>query len=212
MNPYPIKILRAKGEDKGRVNRASSTAAFLSIMIIILDPGHGMANRTPGTFDPGAVAGGAREADVAMQWANELRALLLAAGHRVIRTRVDNVDPAPIGKRAAIARKYGGEIMLSIHCNAANGQANGTETFYRGANHIIKARAINDAVVEALGTRDRGAKTEESSQHARLAVMSFQPCFLLELGFLDHPGDRAKMLDPALRLAACTALASILPP
>lgn len=28
---------------------------------ICLDAGHGMSNRTPGVFDPGAVAGGVRE-------------------------------------------------------------------------------------------------------------------------------------------------------
>ncbi len=36
---------------------------------ICLDAGHGMSNRTPGVFDPGAVAGGVRKADVALDWA-----------------------------------------------------------------------------------------------------------------------------------------------
>ena len=100
--------------------------------------------------------------------------------------------------------------MLSIHCNAANGSANGTETFYRGTEHKITAERINAAVVAALGTRNRGAKTESSSQHSRLAVMAFQPCYLLEIGFIDHAGDLAKMMDPILRKAACKAVASIL--
>jgi N-acetylmuramoyl-L-alanine amidase len=100
--------------------------------------------------------------------------------------------------------------MLSIHCNAANGQAHGTETFYRGAANKAKAQAINAAVVCAIGTRDRGAKLESSSQHARLAVMAFQPCFLLEIGFIDHIGDRTKMMDPWARREACEALAKVL--
>ena len=179
-------------------------------MKIILDPGHGMANKRAGVFDPGACAGGVREADVAMDWANELRDCLRARGAIVVRTRVDNLDPAPVGQRAQIAREYGGEIMLSIHCNAADGRANGTETFYRGEVRRETARRINDAVVEVLGTRNRGAKTEKDSQHARLAIMAFQPCFLLEIGFLDHVGDRTKMVDPALRRAACEALAAVL--
>jgi N-acetylmuramoyl-L-alanine amidase len=37
--------------------------------------------------------------------------------------------------------------------------------------------------------------------------MAFQPCFLIELGFIDHAGDREKMLDPVLRKTACEALA-----
>ena len=183
---------------------------FSRFMTIILDPGHGMSNRSAGRFDPGAVSCGVREADIAMDWANELRGILRAAGHTVVRTRINHSDPAPVGKRADIARQYGGQIMLSIHCNAANGTAHGTETFYRGPENKIVAAAITEAVVEALGTRSRGAKTESQSQHARLAVMAFQPCFLLELGFIDHAGDRAKMMDPAARRAACEAIAKIL--
>ena len=168
-----------------------------------------MGNRRSGVFDPGACSGGFREADIAMDWANELRAILLAAGHRVIRTRVDHKDPAPVGKRAGIARHFGGEIMISLHCNAANGAANGTETFYRSDSNREQADALNMAVVHALGTRNRGVKIESDSQHATLAVMAFQPCFLLELGFIDHAGDRAKMLDPVLRKLACNAVARV---
>jgi N-acetylmuramoyl-L-alanine amidase len=179
-------------------------------MIIILDPGHGLSNRRAGVYDPGACAEEHCEATIAMAWANELRGILLAAGHRVVRTRVDHKDPAPVGQRAAIARQYRGDIMLSIHCNAANGTANGTETFYWGAENKAKAARLNLAVVNSLRTLSRGIKVESASQHARLAVMSFQPCFLLELGFIDNASDRAKMLDPDLRRLACDALAKVL--
>lgn len=175
--------------------------------IIILDPGHGMGNRKAGVFDTGAVSEGCREADVVMDWANVLREVLLERGHRVVRTRVDHKDPAPVGDRAKTADIYHGEIMLSLHCNAANGNASGTETFYRGANHKAKAERITLAVCKALGTKNRGAKNESQSQHNRLAVMAFQPCFLLEIGFIDNASDRAKMIDPALRRQACNALA-----
>lgn len=181
-------------------------------MTIILDPGHGMSNKRRGVFDPGFVSAGVREADVVMEWANELRGILRSFphGHKVVRTRIDHSDPAPVGRRAAIARQFGGEIMISLHCNSGGGKPNGTETFYRGGENRAMASALNEAVVEALGTRSRGPKTEKDSQHATLAVMSFQPCFLIELGFLDHAGDRAKMLDAGLRRAACEALAKVM--
>jgi N-acetylmuramoyl-L-alanine amidase len=177
---------------------------------IIIDPGHGMGNKRKGVFDPGAFAVGFRESDIAMAWANELRAILRANGHRVVRTRIDHVDPAPIGQRAKIARDYGGEIMISFHCNAFNGTAHGTETFYRGKINKDLAAELNLAVVDSLGTHNRGAKTEGQSQHSRLAIMAFQPCFLIEIGFIDHPGDRAKMTDPALRKQACKAIAAVI--
>jgi N-acetylmuramoyl-L-alanine amidase len=178
--------------------------------IIILDPGHGMSNRRSGRYDPGACAGGATEAAIVMDWANELRDILRARKVAVVRTRVDARDPAPVGQRAAIARRYKGDIMLSLHCNAAGPAANGTETFYRGTQYREMASRLNAAVVDALHTRNRGVKTEDQSQHGRLAVMAFQPCYLLEIGFITHDSNRAKMLDPDLRRAACLALADVL--
>lgn len=179
-------------------------------MDIIIDPGHGMSNRKAGVYDPGACAGGAEEAAVVMLWANELRALLLKRGHRVIRTRVDATDPAPVSRRAQIAKEFGGNVMLSLHCNAANGRASGAECLYRGAERKAKAAALSKACAEALGIKDRGPKVEADSQHGRLAVMAFQPCFLLELGFIDNANDRALLNDAAKRKAACEALAAVL--
>lgn len=179
-------------------------------MIVIIDPGHGMENRRRGSYDPGAVNGEIEEAAVVMEWANVLRGILRARDVAVVRTRIDERDPAPVGLRASIARAYKGDIMVSLHCNAANGRASGTETFYRGESNKELARRLNLAVIGALGTRDRGVKTEEQSQHGRLAVMAFQPCFLIELGFIDHEGDLAAMLDRKRCAAACEAIADVL--
>jgi N-acetylmuramoyl-L-alanine amidase len=176
-------------------------------MTVIIDAGHGLGNRKRGVFDPGAVSDGIREADIAMAWCNELRAILIQRGVKVIRTRASNADPASISDRAGIARAYSGDIMLSFHCNAATGTAHGTETFYRGESNKATAERLNAAVVRALGMRNRGAKTESASQHSRLAIMAFQPCFLIELGFIDNASDRAKMLDADLRKQACEMLA-----
>lgn len=179
-------------------------------MRVCLDPGHGMGNRKSGVYDCGAESHGVEEATVAMDWANELRIILIRDGHKVVRTRINSSDPAPVGRRAGIAKEYNCEVMLSIHCNAADGTAHGTETFYRGAGNKALALAVNDACVAALGTRDRGVKTEEASQHSRLAVLAFPRCVLLETGFIDNAGDRAAITDPVKRRAACEAIAKAL--
>lgn len=189
-------------------------------MKICIDPGHGNKNRGD-RYDPGAVADGVTEAEIVMDWANELRAVLIREGHKVVRTRIDDNDPCPLNRRAKIARDYGCDVMISLHCNAANGRASGTETFYRGSGvkaatfpeakvREALARKVNNAVVQTLGTKDRGVKQEHQTQHGILAVMDFQPCVLLEIGFIDNAGDRLKMLDPALRRKACEALALVL--
>ena len=179
--------------------------------VIILDPGHGMSNRRAGRYDPGACAFGETEAEIVMEWANILRGILRARGFAVVRTRVDRNDPAPIGQRAAIARRYSGSFMLSLHCNAANGRARGSECFYRGSENKATAARFSAAIARHLATPDRGAKTESSSQHGRLAVMSFQPCFLLELAFIDNAADHAALTeDPDIIRQACESLADII--
>lgn len=179
-------------------------------MTIILDPGHGMSNRRRGQYDPGACAAGATEAAIAMEWANELRAILITRGQRVIRTRVDENDPAPVWRRDDIAVSYKGDIMISLHCNCASGTASGTEVFYRGSDDRAMAERLSTAVSAALGIKNRGAKTESESRHSSLAVMEFDKCWLIELGFIDNAGDRNKLLDTLTRHNACMAIADVI--
>ena len=175
--------------------------------IIIIDPGHGMSNRKSGVYDPGACAAHHSEAAIVMEWANVLRDILKERGAKVIRTRVDEKDPCPVSRRDDIARAYGGDIMVSLHCNAATGTASGVETFYRGEDDRPMAARLTDALCGVLQLPNRGPKTEKSSQHSSLAVMEFDKCFLIELGFIDNPKDRAKLLDPDLRRKSCEAIA-----
>lgn len=183
----------------------------MTLPIIILDPGHGLGNRRAGVYDPGAEGFGDTEAAIVMEWANRLRAILRAKGFPVVRTRVDRSDPCPVSKRAQIARDYRGSIMLSLHCNAADGKAQGTETFYRGPENKPFAEQLTASVCQALGTKNRGAKTEKDSQHPTLAVMSFQPCFLIELGFIDNIQDHERIAEDSDKIqSACQAIADLL--
>ncbi len=183
-------------------------------MNICLDPGHGMSNARRGVYDTGAAVqvDGVEitEAEIVMKWANVLRGILQGMGHKVIRTRVDERDPAPVGARAGIAKEYGCEVFIALHCNCANGKAKGTETFYRGEQNKSLAQACNDAVVKTLDMQNRGVKTEHESQHTRLAVLNFPRAVLIELGFIDHAGDRAKLMDETLMHLACEALADVI--
>jgi N-acetylmuramoyl-L-alanine amidase len=175
--------------------------------IIFVDPGHGMSNRRPGVYDCGAAFGSITEAEIVMDWANELKTQLEVLGAKVIRSRINDTDPAPVGERADVARRFHCDTFISLHCNAADGKAFGTETFYRGAANLPLAQACNEAIVEALAMKDRGCKTESQSQHQRLAVLNFPHACLIELGFIDHPQDRDKLRDEKLMLLACQRLA-----
>ncbi len=165
-----------------------------------------MSNRKRGVYDSGATAGNVTEAAIAMAYANELRKLLIACKVKAVRTRVDHKDPAPVSRRDDIAYSYGGDIMISLHCNSGGPSATGTEVFYRGADDKAMADKLSHAVSIALGLRNRGAKTEKQSQHTSLAVLDFDKCWLVELGFISNAIDRAKMLDPKLMRDTCEAI------
>lgn len=177
-------------------------------MKIAIDPGHGMSNRVPGKYDPGAVSGGVAEADIALQMALTLKHVLRAAGIDAILTRRSDVDGCPIGIRARWAQQMGCTHFLSLHCNAAiTFFASGTETFYRDSRDEDFAEMVQDVALKAWGFKDRGIKHESQSQHKRLAVFDFDgPTCLLEMGFITNPANRKMLLDRDARIRFAVAL------
>jgi N-acetylmuramoyl-L-alanine amidase len=91
--------------------------------------------------------------------------------------------------------------LISLHCNAAGPTASGTETFYRDSADKAWATKVQASAMEAMAGKNRGLKTEKDSQHSRLAIFDFDgPAALLEIGFVTHSGDRAKMLQRETRV------------
>jgi len=92
--------------------------------VIAIDAGHG------GT-DPGCVANGLQEKDVALDVARLCAAAIARRPRmRPLLTR-DKDYFVPLGKRQEIARKYGARVFVSIHCNSAsNAAARGGEVFF----------------------------------------------------------------------------------
>lgn len=176
-------------------------------MKLCIDPGHGYANRRAGIYDPGAVSAGVTEADVALQIALTGKWICQQRGIACWLTRDDDRDPTPVGSRDDRAEQAGCTHLISIHLNAATGNATGTETFYRDSADKAWAQKVQDAALEAWGLRNRGLKTEADSQHRRLAVFDFDgPAALLEVGFVDNPLDRGRAQDRDRRIAFWSAL------
>lgn len=178
---------------------------------ICIDAGHGLSNRTPGVYDPGACHGAHKEATIALEWAWELNRQLKALGVQVVMTRTDHTSKAPTVWRTRYATEQHCDLFVSLHLNASNGAGHGTETFYRHPSSKLFAQRANDALVKVLSTRDRGVKTEKESARKSIHVLSFEPdSILIELGFIDHDGDRAKLLDEDNVRLGCQALAKAL--
>lgn len=171
-------------------------------MIVGIDPGHGAGNKTWGQFDPGAVHGVETEARIALIVAGFLRDECLRRGWRTFLTRTSNSDDAPLRERVPRMRAAQCDCIVSLHCNAHESEfAHGTETLYFASEWV--AAAVQREVVEALGTRDRGAKQRDD-----LAILRYErPAILVELGFITNADDRERLLDRGMQRAAAHAIA-----
>jgi len=177
-------------------------------MKVAVDPGHGMSNRQPGSYDPGGTHDEAgfrfEEAEIALRYALVLRDALRARGAAAFLTREDARDHAPLGERVANAKLAGARLLVSLHVNTVeDARANGVEVLYRGDASRPLAQALLDAIAAAAPLRKRGAKPRDD-----LAVLRFPgPAALVELGFIGNDADRAVLINPARRQAISEAIA-----
>ena len=162
-------------------------------MKIFIDPGHNHES-----FDTGAQGNGLEEQDVNFDIAETLRSLLVGLGHEVKMSRNTKTDSVgnsmftSIANRAKMANDWKADLFVSIHCNAFNTLARGTETLVYSQNSLSVpyAERIQAEIVKRLGTADRGVKTRTN-----LGVLwrTNMPALLVECAFIDNLHD-AKLL------------------
>jgi len=93
--------------------------------IVVLDAGHG-------GHDSGNLGNGYKESDIALKIVLEVgKKLEQNSDIKVIYTRKDDTFVTLRG-RAKIANDAGADLFVSVHCNAHNSSAHGTETFVLG--------------------------------------------------------------------------------
>ncbi len=115
--------------------------------IVIIDPGHG-------GFDPGARGRYSTEKEIALGIGLKTGKLIdRIPGVKVIYTRTTDIIPgnktnkvAGLHYRADFANKMGGNVFISIHCNAAaNRSAKGTEVYvWDLRKNDDKSKALKD--------------------------------------------------------------------
>lgn len=96
-----------------------------SKFVVVLDAGHGGK-------DPGNRGGGFNEKDIALSIILKIGAELEKDKNiKVVYTRDSDVF-IPLEQRGKIANDAKADLFVSVHCNAHNSQASGTETFVLG--------------------------------------------------------------------------------
>jgi N-acetylmuramoyl-L-alanine amidase len=190
---------------------------------IVLDPGHGGR-------DPGNMEGRRQEKQFTLTLAKELSDLFTKAGFNVSLTRKSDAS-LDLPERAAIARRRGADLFLSLHFNSADGPGGsavkGAETYcmtpartsstnargegagagaYPGnrfdAKNMLLAYQIQKNITEKTGAEDRGVK------RARFWVLrdAEMPAALIEAGFMTNPFDAKRIYDPAPRRQLAQAI------
>ena len=160
-------------------------------MRVFLNPGHAPC----GCPDPGAVNSGTglRECDVAKNIADLVEKHLTKAGISVS----GNLQSDDLYEVVCASNNIDADVFVSIHCNAFNGVANGTEVWHYHTSKYGKqlAECIQRQIVDALGTADRGVK---GAVPGAVAV-------LVETAFIDNAEDevllRTKQDDFARAIA-----------
>lgn len=172
--------------------------------IVFIDPGHG-------GLDPGVVGStGAQpvlEKDATLGVGTRLAALLRADGYRVVMSRTEDTAVVKLSPsdsvtgsltadaehrdlvtRASCANAGNASALVSIHFDGfADPSVGGTETFYDARRPFASdnkrlALDVQAALVESLGTPDRGVWTDDQVDAPTLTTSGSQYGHLIELG------------------------------
>lgn len=149
--------------------------------MILLSAGHSNA-------DPGAVANGVKEADIAVEARNIVRHKLETAGFPVVSDGIGS-DNQPLSQ--AVKLIAGKSLALEFHCNAAvNPQAGGVECISL-SNRKEESQEIAKAIAKVMGIKTRGEGgwiDQSSSARGKLAFVSGGG-IIIELFFLSNPSE-----------------------
>ncbi|BBM87669.1 N-acetylmuramoyl-L-alanine amidase family protein [Candidatus Uabimicrobium amorphum] len=164
---------------------------------ICIDAGHGGS-------DPGAVGWGLQEKTINLDVSQRLYNLMRQSGWKAYLVRSSDKTVSLSG-RTSYANSLGVKRFVSIHCNAFNKSANGTETFAytKGSSTSFSMRnSVHPRLVRAMRTKDRGTKT------ANFYVIKHtnMPAILCELAFIDEKSDSSKLGDSYYRQKAAEAI------
>lgn len=107
-----------------------------------------------------------------------------------------------LGLVCETSNEWGADIFVSLHCNAFNTQARGTETLYKSFNGQRLANDIQSQIIRSIDTVDRGVKKRDD-----LWVLNGTDAtaVLVEMAFIDNDDDLEMLnndLDTIVRAIA----------
>ena len=152
-------------------------------MKVLINPGHDI-NLDSGAVNP---VYGTRECDMARDAGKMLAQYLETAGCEV-RTLQDD----DLGLVCSESNNWGADIFVSLHCNAFNTVARGTETLYKSFDGQRLANDIQSQIINSINTVDRGIKKRDD-----LWVLNGTnaTAALVEMAFIDNEYDHSLLMN-----------------
>lgn len=213
-----IEAIQIKLVPKGQGEPVNAQDAFKQSIKIFLDPGHGGS-------DSGAIGGGYKEKDLNLAVTKKVQALLTQRGYTVYMSRTDDTF-IPLLDRSQMANDLHANIFVSIHHNSTPsgvGTAFGIESYYyqydpayplkinagmdtnpyRIAKSMTLAGLIQGKLVSYTGGQDNGIAGETFSVIRESAM----PATLLELGYINNPSEREKLVSDSYQNTEAKAIA-----
>lgn len=148
----------------------------------LIDCGHCLTG-----YDTGARGCGYKEEVLTRQIGKKVKELLEKKDYEVVIISPDSSSSLSesLANRANKANSIGGDIYVSIHLNAFNGNAYGTEIYtYKGVKLTEANRVLNN--ITSLGYYNRGIKDGSNLYVVRNTTM---PSMLIECCFIDNAKD-----------------------
>jgi N-acetylmuramoyl-L-alanine amidase len=193
----------------------------IKIKTICLDAGHG-------GNDMGEHVGGVQEKKYTLLLAKEISDQLARAGFKVVMTRMSDAR-VELSERTEIARRRRADLFVALHFNSSPSdrtQVKGIETYcltpagafssnaqgegdtrWLSANandekNMLLAHQLQKSLTRELSVEDRGVK------RARFQVLreATMPAVLIEGGFLSHPAEQKRIVDPNYRRQMARAI------
>ena len=149
------------------------------------------------------------EDNLTLDVGNRVIAKLRALGNEVVVCRPSSANTVrdSLSKRCSTANATKVDIFVSIHFNAFNKQANGTEVFATSDRGRKIAKPVLDEIIK-LGFFNRGVK---SGSHLFVLKNTDMPAILIECCFLDSQKDMNLFNPEAMANAIVKGLTGKLP-
>jgi N-acetylmuramoyl-L-alanine amidase len=172
--------------------------------VVVVDPGHG-------GHDRGCHFGDLNEKDLTLAIGKQLGAKFAQAGATVIMTRQSDVF-IPLLTRSQISNQNHADFFISCHINSTGGSGSqsGTITFHHQGSQVshLLAQCIQGEIAKVNRMPNLGAWSDGRIYGSGFSVLrnTNAPAVLIEMGFINHPHDRARLVTGDFQDSVTTAV------